>query len=43
MTDLLTVVSELVADAIRHAGGVTGFDIHRRAGQLVIEVSDQCL
>ncbi|MEV7446248.1 ATP-binding protein [Streptomyces sp. NPDC091204] len=43
VTDVLTVVSELVANAIRHAGGVTGFDIQRRAGQIVIKVSDRSL
>ncbi|MFE5627356.1 ATP-binding protein [Streptomyces virginiae] len=43
VADVLTVVSELVANAIRHAGGVTGFDIHRRAGLIVIEVSDRSL
>ncbi|MFE5488951.1 ATP-binding protein [Streptomyces virginiae] len=43
VTDVLTVVSELVANAIRHAGGVTGFDVHRRAGLVVIEVSDHSL
>ncbi|MFE5627360.1 ATP-binding protein [Streptomyces virginiae] len=40
VADVLTVVSELVANAIRHAGGVTGFDIRRRGGLVVIEVSD---
>lgn len=43
VTDVLTVVSELVSNAIRHAGGVTGFHIHRRAGLIAIEVSDQSL
>ncbi|WP_045322860.1 ATP-binding protein [Streptomyces sp. NRRL F-4428] len=43
VTDVLTVVSELVANAIRHAGGVAGFDVHRRGGLVVIEVSDQSL
>ncbi|WP_051806825.1 ATP-binding protein [Streptomyces sp. NRRL F-2664] len=43
VTDVLTVVSELVANAIRHAGGVTGFDVHHRAGRITIEVSDHSL
>ncbi|MFE5621034.1 ATP-binding protein [Streptomyces virginiae] len=43
VADLLTVVSELVANAIRHAGRVTGFDIRQRGGQVVIEVSDHSL
>ncbi|KJY18186.1 MULTISPECIES: ATP-binding protein [Streptomyces] len=40
VTDVLTVVSELVSNAIRHAGGVTGFHITVRAGQVTIKVSD---
>ncbi|WP_051699502.1 ATP-binding protein [Streptomyces sp. NRRL F-4474] len=40
VTDVLTIVSELVSNAIRHAGGVTGFHVTVRAGQVVIEVSD---
>ncbi|MFE5495282.1 ATP-binding protein [Streptomyces virginiae] len=40
IADVLTVVSELVANAIRHAGGVTGFNVQRRDGLVVIEVSD---
>ncbi|MFF7296170.1 ATP-binding protein [Streptomyces sp. NPDC008265] len=41
VADVLTVVSELVSNAVRHAGGVTGFDIAVRAGKVVIEVSDR--
>ncbi|WP_051807324.1 ATP-binding protein [Streptomyces sp. NRRL F-2664] len=41
IADVLTVVSELVSNAVRHAGGVTGFRITARAGQVVIEVSDR--
>ncbi|MFF3728022.1 ATP-binding protein [Streptomyces erythrochromogenes] len=39
--DVLTVVSELVSNAVRHAGGVTGFQVTVRAGQVVVEVSDR--
>ncbi|MFB7175714.1 ATP-binding protein [Streptomyces sp. NPDC056254] len=38
--DVLTVVGELVSNAIRHAGGGTGFRVTDRAGQVTIEVSD---
>ncbi|MFF9982348.1 ATP-binding protein [Streptomyces erythrochromogenes] len=38
--DVLTVVSELVANAHRHAGGVTGFRITPLPGAVVVEVSD---
>ncbi|MFJ9598267.1 ATP-binding protein [Streptomyces virginiae] len=41
VADVLTVVSELVSNAIRHAGGVTGFHITVRGGHVVIEVSDR--
>ncbi|MEV7444588.1 ATP-binding protein [Streptomyces sp. NPDC091204] len=40
VADVLTVVSELVSNAIRHAAGVTGFHITVGAGQVTIEVSD---
>ncbi|MFI5548067.1 ATP-binding protein [Streptomyces sp. NPDC051815] len=33
-------MSELVSSAVRHAGGVTGFHVTVRPGQVVIEVSD---
>ncbi|MFG2974391.1 ATP-binding protein [Streptomyces sp. NPDC048331] len=39
--DVLTVVSELIANARRHAGGVTHFDIRVQRGALVVEVSDR--
>ncbi|MFF9984224.1 ATP-binding protein [Streptomyces erythrochromogenes] len=41
VADVLTVVSELVSNAVRHAGGVTGFRVSVRAGQIVVEVSDR--
>ncbi|MCX5589108.1 ATP-binding protein [Streptomyces erythrochromogenes] len=41
VADVLTVVSELVSNAVRHAGGVTGFRVTVRAGQVVVEVSDR--
>ncbi|MFF0549700.1 ATP-binding protein [Streptomyces sp. NPDC004311] len=40
INDVLTVVSELVSNAVRHAGGVTGFHVTVHPGQIVIEVSD---
>lgn len=39
--DVLTVVSELIANARLHAGGVTHFDIRVEHGALVVEVSDR--
>ncbi|THA81230.1 ATP-binding protein [Streptomyces sp. A0592] len=39
--DVLTVVSELISNARRHAGGVTHFDIRVHLGALVVEVSDR--
>ncbi|MEW2371403.1 ATP-binding protein [Streptomyces sp. NPDC006656] len=39
--DVLTVVSELVSNALRHAGGLTGFDVTIEAGQVTIAVSDR--
>ncbi|MEU9235937.1 ATP-binding protein [Streptomyces subrutilus] len=39
--DVLTVVSELVANARSHAGGVTGFDVVVRSGAVIVEVSDR--
>ncbi|MFC9815880.1 ATP-binding protein [Streptomyces virginiae] len=41
VTGVLTVVSELVSNAIRHAGGITGFQVTVRPGQVVVEVSDR--
>ncbi|MEV6680491.1 ATP-binding protein [Streptomyces erythrochromogenes] len=41
VADVLTVVSELVSNAVRHAGGVTGFRVGVRTGQVVVEVSDR--
>ncbi|MFD5885845.1 ATP-binding protein [Streptomyces sp. NPDC060334] len=38
--DVLMVVSELVSNAVRHAGGVTGFDIRVEADAVVVEVAD---
>lgn len=40
LDDVLTVVAELVSNAIRHAGGVTGFHIHSLPEAVAIEVSD---
>ncbi|MCY0928010.1 ATP-binding protein [Streptomyces sp. H27-H1] len=40
VADVLTVVSELVANAYCHAGGLTGFSISIRLGAVVVEVSD---
>ncbi|WP_050779973.1 ATP-binding protein [Streptomyces sp. C] len=39
--DVLTVVSELVSNALRHAGGLTGFRVAVGAGQVIVEVSDR--
>ncbi|MFE5620978.1 ATP-binding protein [Streptomyces virginiae] len=42
VADVLTVVSELVSNAIRHGEGLTGFHITVSPGQVVvIEVSDR--
>ncbi|MEU3317406.1 ATP-binding protein [Streptomyces sp. NPDC048387] len=38
--DVLTVVSELTANARQHAGGVTGFRITAQPGAVLVEVSD---
>ncbi|MFD5142092.1 ATP-binding protein [Streptomyces sp. NPDC058401] len=40
LDDVLTVVAELVTNAIRHAGGVTGFRIRSLPEAVAIEVSD---
>ncbi|MFD3720809.1 ATP-binding protein [Streptomyces sp. NPDC058674] len=40
LDDVLLVVSELVSNAVRHAGGVTGFRVRRDAGAIVVEVAD---
>ncbi|MFI5762437.1 ATP-binding protein [Streptomyces sp. NPDC051563] len=40
LDDVLTVVAELVTNAIRHAGGVTGFRIRPLPEAVAIEVSD---
>ncbi|MGW5848788.1 ATP-binding protein [Streptomyces sp. NPDC055254] len=39
--DVLVVVSELVSNARRHGGGVTGFRITARPGTVTVEVSDR--
>ncbi|MFI6150829.1 ATP-binding protein [Streptomyces sp. NPDC051109] len=39
--DVVTVVSELVSNAERHAGGATLFEIHARSGVVTVEVSDR--
>ncbi|MCX5584001.1 ATP-binding protein [Streptomyces erythrochromogenes] len=41
VADVLTVISELVSNAIRHGDGLTGFHITVRADPVVIEVSDR--
>ncbi|MEU6313336.1 ATP-binding protein [Streptomyces sp. NPDC047014] len=38
---VLMVVSELVANAHRHAGGVTGFQVSVRDGRITVMVSDR--
>ncbi|MFD6877488.1 MULTISPECIES: ATP-binding protein [unclassified Streptomyces] len=38
--DVLLVVSELVSNAIRHGGGVTGFHVQILAGRVEVAVSD---
>ncbi|MEU9799610.1 ATP-binding protein [Streptomyces sp. NPDC051000] len=38
--DVLMVVSELVSNAVRHAGGVTGFSVRCDTGAVVVEVAD---
>lgn len=38
--DALTVVTELVSNAHRHADGVTAFRVSPRPGAVVVEVSD---
>ncbi|MCX5071443.1 ATP-binding protein [Streptomyces sp. NBC_00513] len=38
--DVLLVVSELVSNAIRHAGGVTAFRVWCPPGSVAVEVSD---
>ncbi|MEV7729573.1 ATP-binding protein [Streptomyces sp. NPDC101733] len=40
MDDVLTVVAELVSNAIRHAGGVTDFNVRRLPDAVAVEVSD---
>ncbi|MEU6900313.1 ATP-binding protein [Streptomyces virginiae] len=41
VADVLTVVSELVSNARRHAGGITGFQVTVRADQVIVKVSDR--
>ncbi|WP_329448850.1 ATP-binding protein (plasmid) [Streptomyces sp. NBC_01426] len=40
MDDVLPVVSELVANAVRHAGGVTDFHVRPLRNCVAVEVSD---
>ncbi|MGW5397663.1 ATP-binding protein [Streptomyces sp. NPDC003952] len=40
LDDVLTVVAELVTNAIRHAGGVTGFRVRCLPDAVAVEVSD---
>ncbi|MFJ8208955.1 ATP-binding protein [Streptomyces sp. NPDC096033] len=39
--DVLTVVSELVSNALRHGEGLTGLRVTVSAGQVIVEVSDR--
>lgn len=41
MDDVLLVVSELVSNAVRHAGGVTAFRVRCLPDSVVVEVSDR--
>ncbi|MGW7342789.1 ATP-binding protein [Streptomyces sp. NPDC054854] len=41
LDDVLTVVTELISNAARHAGGATGFQITVRSGAVTVEVSDR--
>ncbi|MFE1895122.1 ATP-binding protein [Streptomyces yangpuensis] len=38
--DVLLVVSELITNAVRHAGGVTGFRLKTDAGSVTVAVHD---
>ncbi|MFF4324578.1 ATP-binding protein [Streptomyces sp. NPDC001568] len=40
LDDVLTAVAELVSNAIRHAGGVTAFDVRHLHDEVAVEVSD---
>ncbi|MFG2622458.1 ATP-binding protein [Streptomyces sp. NPDC048507] len=40
LDDVLLVVSELVSNAVRHAGGVTDFHVRYDAGRIEVAVSD---
>lgn len=40
VADVLMVVSELVTNAHRHTGGLTGFSVSIHLGAVVVEVSD---
>ncbi|MFD8794685.1 ATP-binding protein [Streptomyces vinaceus] len=40
MDNVLTVVSEMVSNAGRHAGGATAFQVTTGAGTVTVEVSD---
>ncbi|MFF3728557.1 ATP-binding protein [Streptomyces erythrochromogenes] len=41
VNDVLTVVSEMISNAGRHAGGATAFQITARSGAVTVEVSDR--
>ncbi|KPI33687.1 hypothetical protein OV450_6395 [Actinobacteria bacterium OV450] len=41
LDNVLTVVSELVANATRHGGGATGFTITAHDGTVTVEVGDR--
>lgn len=41
VNDVLLVVSELVSNADRHAGGVSDFRVRPLAGSVAVEVSDR--
>ncbi|MFB7981918.1 ATP-binding protein [Streptomyces vinaceus] len=41
MDNVLTVVTEMISNAGRHAGGATAFQVTARAGTVTVEVSDR--
>ncbi|MFC9583592.1 ATP-binding protein [Streptomyces yangpuensis] len=41
MNDVLTVVTEMISNADRHAGGATALRITARSGTVTVEVSDR--
>ncbi|MFD8789841.1 ATP-binding protein [Streptomyces vinaceus] len=43
MDNVLTVVTEMISNAGRHAGGATTFQITARAGTVTVKVSDRSI